>query len=332
MTPPGGADGSVRPGRGLVRKSVLILISAALVVYLLMQVDARAVLDVIVRFPVGYLFCGFVLFIAGHFVRALRFRILLGSSSPVKGLFRIIAVQTAAVGFLPFRAGEFSLIYLLKREQGVDYAKGAAVLMLSKALDFLVVLALFFVSFSTLTAIPDFYRELMPWAGGLFLVSAAALFMMGRAREIYARLPGFFKEGPLAEGKLMTGVKKVFKGAEVIRSKSTLLASFGVTLVLWVLLYGSSFFIYYGLGLNLALLEMVFITTSMSLFANLPIHSPGGFGTVESFWTILLMALGIPKTVGIPTGFTSHLVSTLFTLVFMLYGLGLLKKRKALES
>ena len=71
------------------------------------------------------------------------------------------------------------------------------------------------------------------------------------------------------------------------------------------------------------------LSTSMSLLANLPIHSPGAFGTSETFWTLLLFALGVPKAVGIATGFAGHLVTIAFALVFMLYGLRLLKKKEA---
>jgi uncharacterized membrane protein YbhN (UPF0104 family) len=81
----------------------------------------------------------------------------------------------------------------------------------------------------------------------------------------------------------------------------------------------------WGVGLKLSVFEMVFLTTSMSLFANLPIHSPGGFGTMESFWTLILIALGVSKGEAIATGFASHLVTTAYLLIFMLYGLRLIK-------
>jgi len=313
----------------LLKKTALVIISLALVAYLLMQIDVREVFRVVVDFPPRYLLGGFLFFVAGHLVRAFRFKVLLNDKTPLKGLFSIIAVQTAAVGFLPLRAGEFSLMYMLNKEHGVEYPVGAAVLILSKALDFLVVVSLFFVSFSSLPAVPAFFRELLPWAGGLMFLTMLSLFLMGRSREIYARLPNFFKEGPLAEGALMANVKKVFKGAEVIRSKKTLAYSVLVTLVLWALLYGSNFFVLWGVGFKFSFIEMIFITTSMSLFANLPIHSPGGFGTLESFWTLLIVALGTSRQEAIATGFASHLVTIAFTLVFMLYGLRLIRKGQA---
>lgn len=312
----------------MIKKTALILLSAALVIYLLKQIDIREVYRVMSAIPISYLVAGFVSFILGHLGRALRFKVLLGEKAPLGGLFSITAVQTAAVGFMPLRTGEFSLMYLLKKEHGVEYPVGAAVLVLAKALDFLVVVSLFFISFSTLPNIPSFYRGLLPWAGGLFFLTFVLFILLGRSREIYARLPNFFREGPLAQSALMANVKKVFKGAEVIRSKKTLVLSLGVTVVFWAFLYGASFCVYWGMGLRLSFLEMVFINTSFSLFANLPIHSPGGFGTMESFWTLLLVALGVPKAEAIVTGFASHLVSIGYSLVFMLYGLRLIIKKK----
>ena len=313
----------------MLKKAALILVSVLLVAYLLRQINVIEVYRVVRDFPAWCLLGGFGCFIAGHLVRAFRFKLLLGDKAPFGGIFSIIAIQTAASGLMPLRSGEFSLMYLLKREHGVDYAVGAAVLVLAKALDFLVVASLFFVSFSTLPSVPDFFRELLPWVGGLLFLTAASLILLGHSRAIYYRLPAFFREGPLMENALMTNVKKVFKGAEVIRSKKTLAASLAATFVLWLFLYGSNFFVFWGVGLKLTFLQMVFVTTSMSLFANLPIHSPGAFGTSETFWTLLLFALGVPKAVGIATGFAGHLVTIAFALVFMLYGLRLLKKKEA---
>lgn len=312
----------------MLKKTVLIALSLGLVVYLMTQFDAREVLRVIAGFPPGYLAGGFALFIMGHFVRSLRIMILLGGGPPAGGLFRVIALQTTAVVFLPFRTGEFSLMYLLKSEYGVEYSKGAAVLVLAKTFDFLVIVTLFLVSAGILPVLPPFYRELLPWAGGAFFAAVASIFMLGRSREIYAMLPSFFKEGPLAESAFMSAVKKVLKGAEVIRSRKTLAASLAVSLALWAFLYGSNFLVIWGVGLKLSMLEMVFLVTSMSLFANLPIHSPGGFGTSESFWTLVLFAMGVPKEAGIATGFASHIVTIAYALVFMLYGLRLVWKRE----
>ncbi|MBI5696372.1 MAG: flippase-like domain-containing protein [Nitrospirae bacterium] len=312
----------------MLKKAALILISLALAAFLLSQIDVREVWRVVVDFPPKYLAAAFTSFVLGHLVRAVRFKVLLRADIPMKSLFHIIAVQTAAIVYLPLRAGEFSLMYMLKKEHGVEYPVGAAILILSKALDFLVVVSLFFVSISALPVVPEFYRELMPWAGALFFATVASLFLMGRSREIYARMPNWFREGPLAEGVFMTNVKKVFKGAEVIRSKETLALSLLVTALLWVLLYGSNFFVLWGVGLDLTVMQMIFLTTSMTLFANIPIHSPGGLGTMEAFWTLLLVALGSTKDMAIATGFASHLVTFAFSLVFLLYGYRLLIRQK----
>jgi len=311
----------------LAKKIILTALSLALVVYLLKQFDARDVFRVIVDFPPGLLLAGFGTFICGHLVRALRIRVLLGEGVPVTGLFKVIALQTAAVGFIPFRAGEFSLMYLLKSEYGVEYARGAAVLVLSKAFDFLIVVCLFLVSTGILPVVPEFYRDMLPWAGGLLFVIVAGLFLMGSSRKVYAMLPSFFREGPLADSKLMDAVKRVFEGVEVIRSKKTLAGALAASLVLWIFLYGSNFLVIRCVGLELSFLEMVFLVTSMSLFANLPIHSPGGFGTTETFWTIVLVAMGVSKEQSIATGFASHIVTIAYLVVFMLYGLGMVWKR-----
>ncbi len=312
----------------MLKKTVLIALSLGLVVYLMTQFDAREVLRVIAGFPPGYLAGGFALFVMGHFVRSLRIKILLGGGPPAGGVFKVIALQTAAVGFLPFRAGEFSLMYLLKSEYGVEYAKGAAVLVLAKTFDFLVVVTLFLVSSGILPVVPGFYRELVPWAGGAFFVLVVSIFLLGRSREIYSMLPAFFREGPLAEGKFMSAVRKVLEGVEVVRSRKTVAASFLVSLVLWMFLYGANFLVIKGVGLDLSMMEMVFLVTSMSLFINLPIHSPGGFGTTESFWTLILVAMGVSKDTSIATGFASHIVTIAYTLLFMLYGMGLVWNRE----
>ncbi len=312
----------------MLKKAVLILVSIVLVVYLMRQINVREVFAALLRVPPLYLLAAFVLFILGHFFRAVRFKILLRDKATLGGLFSIESVHTAALAFMPLRSGEFSFLYLIKKEYGVEYPIGAAALVLGKALDFMVVHSLFFLSVSSLPRVPSFYRELLPWAGGLFFITVALLVLMGRSRQVYAVLPVFFREGRFLNNALMENVKKVFKGAEIIRSKSTLAMSLITTLVIWSMLYGSGFILYRGIGLKLTFLEITFITTSFTVFTNLPIHSPGGFGTIESFWTLLLVALGVPKTEAIATGFATHLITIGFTLLFMLYGLKLIRSRR----
>jgi len=309
--------------RPSLKKAVLVVLSVGLVVYLLRRIDPADVLKTLASFPPLYLAGGFLLFIAGHFMRAVRMRALLSRRAPIAGLFKVMAVQTAAVGFLPMRTGELSLFYLLKSGHGIDYADSAAVLMLAKALDFLVVVTLFVASAGVLPVVPDYYSDLLPWAGGLFFVVAAAIFLMGRASGIYARLPGF-----LRRGRLMEGLEKVARGVEIIRSRRLLAETFVLSLVLWILLYAANFVIIRGVGLHLGFAEMAFLTTSMTLFMNLPVHAPGGLGTAESLWAAVVYTMGVPAETGIATGFASHIVSYVYTLGFMLYGLGLLRSRR----
>ncbi len=314
--------------RLMIKRSVLILASIALVVYLMRQINVREVFTALLKVPPQYLFAAFALFMLGHFSRALRFKILLGDKTTLGGLFSIESVHTMAIGFMPLRSGEFSFLYLVKKEYGIEYPVGAAALVLGKALDFMVVVALFFFSFRSLPNVPVFYRELLPWAGGLFFAVAALLVLLARSRQVYSVLPAFFREGRLMSSALMGNVKKVFKGAEVIKSRSTVVLSLLATLLTWTLLYGSGFILYRGIGLKLTFFEITFITTSFTLFTNLPIHAPGGFGTIESFWTLLLVAFGVPKTFAIATGFATHLINIGFALLFMLCGLRLVRKAR----
>ena len=146
----------------MIKKSVLILVSIALVVYLARQINVREVFTALLKVPPRYLLAAFVLFILGHFSRALRFRILLKDKTTLGGLFSIESVHTAALGFMPLRSGEFSFLYLVKKEYGIEYPVGAAALVLGKALDFMVVVALFVLSFSELPHVPPFFRDLLP--------------------------------------------------------------------------------------------------------------------------------------------------------------------------
>jgi len=306
---------------------VLIILSVGLTVYLLRLIDPAEVLRVLYGFPPAYLLGGFGLFVLGHFVRSARMGALLSGRVPASGMFRIMALQTAAVGLLPLRAGEFSLLYLLKSEHDIPYPDSTAALFIAKALDFLVVVTLFVVSAGTLEVVPEYYATLLPWAGGLFFIVAISLFMMGKAKGLYARLPGMFRQG-----RVMQGVESVANSLSTIRSRKLLAVTLFFSLVLWCLLYGSSFLVIRGVGLDLGLAEMVFLTTSMTLFLNLPVHAPGSVGTAEAMWVAVVSQMGIPVEQGISTGFASHIVTIVYTAVFMLYGLSLIRSRPSPES
>ena len=75
------------------------------------------------------------------------------------------------------------------------------------------------------------------------------------------------------------------------------------------------------IGVELGVIQILFIMTIQVAILLLPIKSFGGFGTTEGSWMLGMMALGIERSVALETGFIIHIVALLSAFVFFIIGL-----------
>ncbi len=304
-------------------KASTFVVTAALLVLLLSQVQLSDLMATLRSIEPGYVLLGFAAYASCYLFRALRFYVLLNKDVGVADLFAIVCVHNMANGIMPARSGELSYIYLLKKLHNKSAGDGAATLILARMMDLISISILFFASVILVKELPDLISGLL----SAIALSAALLILFFIALVCGG---GAFVESmdrlavrlDLVRVKLIrrsiNGMKEAERRIGAVRIRKIFFLSFQLSLLIWISQYLMYYVLMRGLGLELSI-TLIVLGTTFAIFTNiLPIPSIGSFGVYEGLWTISFMALGFPKETAIATGFTIHMI---FIAYFVFLGL-----------
>lgn len=208
---------------------------------------------------------GFCLYFASYIVRTIRWKLTLDLKD-FKKLFKVTVFNTFFNIILPFRIGELSFFYMLKKE-GVSLPQTTMSFLVTRIFD------------------------------GLSLVSIFSLFYF-----IYLGKPllGFliFILSPFMFVPLSMLVKKI-KHQEILNYHSklqiiNLLKIYTLSVLTLVLKFGAFYYILpENLEIELSLSFLAFSTADLTTV--LPVHGIAGVGTYESGFASILILLGFSK-------------------------------------
>ena len=199
---------------------------------------------------------------------------------------------------IPFKAGELSLIYLLKKS-GASVAKGGTVLIILRILDALVMVASFIIC--------NFFADTGGWLSNL----AAAALVVGLASAVivitaFPKITGYLKSrNKTKTAELAEDVAGLLKN---ISAKDYLVLILS-TVVLWIFVYLSMHFVAVAFFRGLSVAQTVAASFLASVAAFLPVNGLGGFGTTEAGWTLGFSLIGMPRDTALVSGVISNLMS-----------------------
>jgi len=296
-----------------------LVVTVAVLAWLLSQTDLRAILESFERFSPLAALLGFLAWALQNLLRAWRFRLLVSSRPvPMARMFSIVNVQNLLATLTPGRAGEISYVVLLRSEGQVPSVEGLAGLVVARAFDFVagsgIVLACIWAA-----------RSRMPASGGGLLVSALAIFGLslvailtlawltaGGVRLLqglirWSRLDRF----ALAR-KLAGSAEDVHHHIVRMHRRGTVARLIGSTIAIWVVSYGVSLIWIFGLDLPVDFTAALFVSAVAGLAVSLPVQGVAGLGTTEAGWAIPLILLGVPREGAIAAGFCFHALALLY--------------------
>ncbi|HYP40005.1 MAG TPA: lysylphosphatidylglycerol synthase transmembrane domain-containing protein [Chloroflexia bacterium] len=242
-----------------------------------------------------FLVTGFVVYYSAFWLRAARWKQLLGNVGhggagaaklpSINGLVEIIYLSWFVNCIVPAKLGDAYRSYLLKRNSGISFSSTIGTILAERVIDLLVLFGLLTMSFTLvgknqLSSNKEFDLTLVMVLGTL-MVAALVVGLVGLRffGHIMVRfVPGRYK------GKFMTfqaGILKSFKR----RSLPILL---GYTITIWLLEGGRLFFVTRSLDAHAVTISaVIFIALLSSLLTTLPL-TPGGAGVVEGAVTLAL--------------------------------------------
>lgn len=238
-----------------------------------------------------------------QFLRAWRFKLVLGDSAalPDRALYRIGAILATLNFLVPLRIGELSFPIMLKRELGIDFARSAGALALTRAVELLTVssLLLGFAGF-LLDEQAGFSRSLLLLGAALCLVGALILPALGQLvggglRRLLGRMP-----------RLSAGIQLMLAGLDLLRRPRRHLLFLTLTFAVWGCFMVSAYLSASAVAPEIGFAGAAFAYVASSLAFALPVNGIAGLGPPQAAWWGALQLLQVESEPAIVTALVSH--------------------------
>ena len=233
-------------------------------------------------------------------LKSLQCLILLPRSVSSGYMAGLIFSQNALLTFLPWRIGEISFPVLLRQDQNIPIANSVSSLIAIRCLDFMIVMIVATIGSQKL--------GLQISLANVALAIGISTVLVGGVELTFRRL----------RGKTMLS----FAVAAIQRVRNPV--QFGGLLLLSIGVFGlttlQSTFTLQGLGLAVSMSDIAVLNALTLLAALLPIHPPGGWGTIDSIQITILHYLNYQPEHSVPVILAAHCFYTLLVLSGGIFG------------
>jgi len=250
-------------------------------------------------------------------LKTLRFNYILKTSISYKKLFRIVILHNFFINFLPFRLGEVSYLYLLKKEK-VYFGKNLSSLLKVRLLDFLLLSTAFFI-FSFLF---NDYMEKFYWKNIIkyFLLAITLIVTLFYVLRVKAITFFSFLNERVKRKLLKMIIRKLIETLDNLNFET--IKEFFISL--FYLLY---IVFFYALNINYLTISTIIIGISIiQLTTLIPVSGFLNIGTFEGFWYLVFTILGLQEKDAISSGYLIHVIYILLIIFTTLFFLGINKK------
>jgi len=230
-----------------------------------------------------HLIIAFILYTGSYITRAFRWKLTLSIDQFGK-LFRITAFNTVFNIFLPFRTGELSFFYMLKKEN-IPISESAISFVSVRIFDAVSLFAVFGMAYFIFK--------------GSLLAGIAVILLAPIIPVILKRITVFIKYDKLSQ----------FKNTRLSLKNIGIL--YFLSLLTFILKF-TAFYLVLPSGINLSFIQAFFAAAAGDITTILPIHGIAGIGTYEGGYAGALILIGVEKE--------KALLSSVFAHIFMLAG------------
>ncbi len=276
------------------------------------QVDGKQVLNYLRGASLLSLGFGIVCFALVMYLGALRYSILLPSSVSTRYLISTSLIQNAFLNFLPWRVGEISYPILLHRDYKIPYATTSVTIVLIRLADMLIVLTVALIGAGSLELNLHLSYNVLVVTGVLVVV--LGLFV-GINRHLARTL-----------------ILQVFLTSGLVYKPRRLLWFVFLSAAIFILSTIQSTFILRSVALAVSLPDVALLNALTLLAALVPVHPPGGWGTIDAIQTFILERLGYPAAVSLPSLLAAHSIYSVLITVGGIVGWLLRRIRRRLPA
>ncbi len=324
-----------------MKKNVTLILSvlfAAMLLYLLMIRTERAVLiNSFQHIDWRFSATGFFLYAIVNIMRGYRFYLMLGKKMRLRDMVGITFIHNFLVNLLPFRTGELSYPYLLRRRGFAQDGESVASLIASRLFDVLLVAYLILISFVMVLiplAIPANGKMLFWIVAAFLLIGSFVLifFMEGLVWAIQRlfhviRFQRFHPTHNIMGGVhffsfLMNKIDEARRVFIFVKSRDGFFHLLFLSLLIWVGNFWVGGLLLWGVGIKISFWQVVFVFAFPIILSEIsPVQSFANLGIYE--WSLVggLLLLGVSQNTAAAVSLSVHLQELLFAGIVAFLGM-----------
>lgn len=294
-----------------------IIIGIGIFAVLLYFADIREIIYILSKInPIWIIFI-VMIYSIGWLLRGYRWKIILSSMGHIielKNSISLVILGNFANLITPAKIGDFVRALVLKRNDNVDISKGISSVVIDRILDFFGVAILTYVSFMIISkdlSLPNWIKTL---ADNSLYVMISGLIIIGIMSKTKISEKSFDRIniiGTLYKKfifPILENIKTIYKTTEMIKLCV-------MSVVIWLFDICTVIILLYTIGHLDNIPLIMFATMIANLTKVLPL-TPGGIGAYEGTFAAVLVAGGLPYTLGLTIGILDHGIKNLYTITF----------------
>ena len=299
---------------------ISIVFPIVVITFCILQVSIDQIVHVIGKSSLGWLFFGLLVSMFNIFVRAYRFHVLIPSKNiRLSDLFKVQCLFSMYAYLFPFRSGEISFLFLMKKKLRVQMEESAAMLVVVRVFDYMILSFLFFVIlFIMWERIPYNLGMVMFPVILIFIVIFLLLFtIIWKGEKIDLFIENISKNKWISATSIfhtiIDKIRKVIVSIKKIHKNKVYTKIIFLSLLSWITVAISFFVIARCVGYEISYFSAICITVLM--FPVSFVQGIGNLGTHEAEWIPVLMLFGFTQENAIIASLSSHVVILLYSML-----------------
>ncbi|MCA9918431.1 MAG: flippase-like domain-containing protein [Anaerolineales bacterium] len=246
------------------------------------------------------------------FLRAVRWRFLLGNHISQAKLFHIQNVGQMLTQLLPFRLGDVARAMLVGQQPGLSVPQGVSTMVVERLLDMLLMVLLLPLALLQIDTLPAWLRQAALFSGAATLGLIFLLMVMANKRPLAHKILSWLanKWSRLPAPKLHTQLDSLLDGLTAFTQWRSALVLLGLSLLTWlpvVLAYSAAL---QAVHLSPPFLNATFLMIAGAFAVAAP-SSPGQIGVFHMGVIAAMTALGYPAEAAAALAVLYHAINFL---------------------
>ena len=249
-----------------------------------------------------------VVLAAAVWLRAVRWRALFDPRTrpPLAPVVSAMLIGQLFNAILPARAGEAARVVALWREAGTSRGEALATAVAERVYDVFALLVLLFAAAPFLPRVSWLPAAAVVAAAlALGIVAAVVVLLRWQERPLVWLLAPPVRRGWLSAETAARAAGNVVRGLASFRHPGIALRAFSLTVVSWLGIALSSWFLLYGFGFGGGFGAGLLVTIATSLVLVLP-AAPGGVGQFEAATIVAMSVFGVDRSRALSYGVVLH--------------------------